>query len=167
MVSCFFRLIDLFGLCRVDEPFFRGEACMLPKADLHLHTKYSHGLETPEKMYGEALEKGLHLVGFSEHSPRPAGFDYTHEYRDKLTQHLSDYVREVCALKEAPRKANDGILCQVLFGMEMDWLEGEFDFARRSAQAFDFDYLIGSVHFIGHWGFDDGRGPWTTASEEQ
>ena len=135
-------------------------------SDLHLHTRYSHGASTPQAMYEAGLARGLHLMGFSEHSPRPLGFDYTHEYRESLTRHLPDYVREVCSLRDNPREACDGQVCHVLFGMEMDWLEGELDFATRSAKAFDFDYLIGSVHFIGHWGFDDGLGPWENASQE-
>ena len=116
-------------------------------------------------MYLAAKAHGLTLVGFSEHSPRPMGFSYTHEYRESLQRHLNDYVQEVTGLRAAARK--DPSTCQVLFGMEMDWLRGEEDFARHSAEAFDFDYLIGSVHFIDHWGFDDGRAPWDTASHEQ
>lgn len=71
--------------------------------DLHIHTKYSHGSDTPAQMYAAALDKGLTVLGFSEHSPRPQGFDYLHEYRDQLTRHLPDYAREVLALKAAPR----------------------------------------------------------------
>ncbi|MBQ7456999.1 MAG: histidinol-phosphatase [Desulfovibrio sp.] len=136
-------------------------------ADLHIHTKYSHGNNTPAEMYAKACSLGLRLVGFTEHSPRPKGFDYTHEYRDALTAMLPTYVREVCALRDNPQKGANQEICQVLFGMEMDWLEDEEDFARASAKAFDFDYLLGSVHFIGHWGFDDGVDPWLTASQEQ
>ncbi|MBR4741989.1 MAG: histidinol-phosphatase [Desulfovibrio sp.] len=129
------------------------------KVDLHNHTKYSHGQNTPSEMYTSAVQKGLEVIGFSEHSPRPKGFDYTHEYRDMLKLHLQDYVREVCALK--------GQKVKVLFGMEMDWLEGELDFVTKAAGSFDFDYLIGSVHFLGHWGFDDGGQPWEEASQEE
>lgn len=43
--------------------------------DLHTHTKYSHGANSPAEMYASALDKGLTLLGFSEHSPRPLGFD--------------------------------------------------------------------------------------------
>ena len=133
--------------------------------DLHNHTKYSHGANTPAEMYAKAKEVGLKLMGFSEHSPRPLGFNYTHEYREALQRHLPDYVREVTEIREQAKQ--DPKFCQVLFGMEMDWLKGELDFMTKSAQAFDFDYLIGSVHFIDHWGFDDGRTPWNNASQEE
>lgn len=82
-------------------------------ADLHTHTRYSHGSDTPAAMHAAAVARGLTLLGFSEHSPRPAGFDYTHEYREQLTRHLPDYVREVQELKTA----NAHGPCRVLFGM--------------------------------------------------
>jgi len=134
--------------------------------DLHTHTRYSHGANTPDEMYAAALERGLTVLGFSEHSPRPVGFDYLHEYRDHLSRHLPDYVNEVQALRAAPREGSNGP-CRVLFGMEMDWLEGQEEYTRKACRAFDFDYLIGSVHFIGRWGFDDGADPWKHASQEE
>ena len=134
--------------------------------DLHTHTKYSHGANTPAEMYASALDKGLTLLGFSEHSPRPLGFDYLHEYREQLTRRLPDYAREVLALKAAPREGGHGP-CRVLFGMEMDWLEGQQDYTRAACTAYDFDYLLGSVHFLGRWGFDDGAEPWKNASQEE
>lgn len=134
--------------------------------DLHTHTKYSHGANTPAEMYASALDKGLTLLGFSEHSPRPLGFDYLHEYREQLTRHLPDYAREVLALKAAPREGAHGP-CRVLLGMEMDWLDGQEDYTRAACKAYDFDYLLGSVHFLGRWGFDDGVEPWKNASQEE
>ncbi len=126
-----------------------------------MHTLYSHGANTPFEMHARAKELGLSLIGFSEHSPRPEGFNYKREYRDQLRARLGDYVREVQALK------NKDDPCRVLFGMEMDWLAGQREFTGRSCVAYDFDYLIGSVHFIDRWGFDDGDEPWRDASLEQ
>ena len=89
-------------------------------ADLHSHTRYSHGASTPQEMYAAACTAGLKLLGFTEHSPRPLGFDYTNEYREQLSRFMPTYAREVCELRD--NAAPDA--CQVLFGMEMDWLEG-------------------------------------------
>ncbi|MBQ9406478.1 MAG: histidinol-phosphatase [Desulfovibrio sp.] len=130
-------------------------------ADTHIHTRYSHGSSTPEAMYAAALARGLEFVAFTEHAPRPLGFDYTHEYREQLSRHLPDYLREVHAL----RKRHDP--CQALLGMEMDWLEDQEDFTRAACAAQDFDLLLGSVHFLGHWGFDDGEDPWKAFSQEE
>lgn len=133
------------------------------KADLHTHTCFSHGVDTPERMFAAAREANLDILGFSEHSPRPEGFNYSHEYREKLTRHWPDYVTQVASLK---KNAGEGEP-QVLFGMEVDWLEGEEDFIRRACAANDFDYLVGSVHFLGTWGFDDGPDAWRNATREE
>lgn len=130
-------------------------------ADMHTHTQYSHGADSPAAMYAAAVNKGLQYLAFTEHSPRPAGFDYTHEYREELTRRLPDYVREVTALRA------DGGPCQALFGMEMDWLDGQEDYIRRACAAQEYDVLLGSVHFIGAWGFDDGGEPWKAFSQEE
>lgn len=132
-------------------------------ADLHTHTRYSHGADSPGDMYAAARAAGLDIIGFSEHSPRPEGFTYRREYRDQLKAHLPDYFREVRALRDNARPGEP----RALLAMEMDWLDGEEDFIREACNAADFDYLIGSVHFLGHWGFDDGDEPWREADAEQ
>jgi histidinol-phosphatase (PHP family) len=132
-------------------------------ADLHTHTQYSHGTSKTREMHAAAVAQGLELIGFTEHSPRPEGFDYKNEYRKKLLRHLPDYVREVQELKSAHAKGP----CRVLFGMEMDWLEGQEEHIRATCTAWDFDYLLGSVHFLGRWGFDESPAPWKTFSQEE
>lgn len=131
------------------------------KADLHLHTLYSHGKNTPLEMFEAAKHKSVSFIGFSEHSPRPDGYNYHHEYREQLNSHLNDYINQVMALKSYDSAY------KTLLGMEIDWISGEEDFTRRSCSRFDFDYLIGSVHFLDHWGFDDGADQWVNADQEE
>lgn len=132
-------------------------------ADLHTHTCYSHAADRPAEMYAAASAAGLAIIGFSEHSPRPQGFNYRHEYRDRLALHLPDYFQEVKAIRDSARPGQP----RALLGMEMDWLDGQEDFTRRACAAEDFDYLIGSVHFLGDWGFDDGDEPWRHADQQK
>ncbi len=129
------------------------------KADLHNHTSYSHGANTVAEMYQAAKDRGLAVFGFTEHSPRPLAYAYPTEYRDRLNAHLQDYVSEVTELTRA------GGSCRVLFGMEIDWFEDDEDFVRRAAGQFPFEYLLGSTHFLGTWGFDGGPGPWEEMDE--
>jgi histidinol-phosphatase (PHP family) len=129
-------------------------------ADLHTHTKYSHGKSTVREMFAAGKERGIALHGFSEHSPRPEGYEYPSEYRAELIRSYPDYVRDVLELKaQYPN--------QVLLGMEMDWMESEIDFVRTSVRAYDFDYLIGSVHFVGTWGYDFTPDDWKDLSFDQ
>ncbi len=122
-------------------------------ADLHNHTLYSHGLDTPKVMWESAKAKGIELFGFTEHSPRPQNYTYTNEYREKLTKYFPQYVKEVQELKIAHPD-------QVLLGIEMDWMEKEQDFIKTALAAYDFDYNIGSVHFLENWGYDDNPNGW-------
>lgn len=134
-------------------------------ADLHSHTCFSHGQNTPLEMHLSATKKGIHLLGFSEHSPRPQGYNYKNEYRERLNNHLNDYVNQVLAIKRNAATNPDS--CQVLFGMEIDWLNGEETFINHAVKQFDFDYLIGSVHYLDHWGFDDSKKDWDMLSQEE
>ena len=129
-------------------------------ADLHTHTRYAHGKSTAREMFAAGRERGIALHGFSEHSPRPDGYDYPKEYRAHLIRAYPDYVREVLELKEQ----HPG---QVLLGMEMDWMDAEIGFVQKSIRAYDFDYLIGSVHFVGIWGYDFSANDWKDFSPEQ
>jgi histidinol-phosphatase (PHP family) len=129
-------------------------------ADLHTHTRCSHGNSTVREMFAAGRERGIALHGFTEHSPRPEGYDYPEEYRTQLLRAFPDYVREVLALKEQ----HPG---HVLLGMEVDWMEAEIDFIQHASRAYDFDYLIGSVHFIGTWGYDFSAEDWRPLSFAQ
>ena len=42
----------------------------------------------------------------------------------------------------------------MLLGIEMDWLAGHADDLRRLIEPYDWDIVLGSVHWIGAWGFD-------------
>ena len=127
--------------------------------DLHTHTHCSHGKNSPREMFAAALQRGLDIQGFSEHSPRPAGYSYINEYRDQLVRLFPGYVEEVLALKrEYPGR--------VLLGMEMDWFDSERPFIEKAITGYAFDYLIGSVHFLGDWGFDANPRTWDQASYE-
>jgi len=129
-------------------------------ADLHTHTRYSHGKNAAQEMFAAGRQRGIVLHGFSEHSPRPEGYDYPREYRASLIRAYPDYVRDVLELKER----HPG---QVLLGMEMDWLETGSEFMQQAISAYAFDYLIGSVHFVGTWGFDFSAEDWNDLSFEQ
>jgi histidinol-phosphatase (PHP family) len=54
---------------------------------------------------------------------------------------------------------------EVLLGMEVDWITGEQAFVQNCIQTYEFDYLIGSVHFLDHWGFDATQEDWKNMPE--
>ena len=129
--------------------------------DTHLHTLYSHGKATVEEMYNAAKEKKIRIIGFSEHSPRPDGYDYPTDYKSKLTAAFPQYVEKVQAYKAN----DDGIT--VLLGIEMDWIEARTDFIAESLAAYPFDYVIGGIHYVENWGFDFSKNDWDNLSEAE
>lgn len=98
--------------------------------DLHMHTTYCDGKNSPEEMILAAIDMGLDTVGLSGHSY--TWFDESYCMSRDGTQ---KYIEEVCALRT---KYADRI--RVLLGTELDY-HAEIDTA-------PYDYLIGSSHYI-------------------
>ncbi len=115
-------------------------------ADYHLHTPLCrHATGSPEAYARRALALGLPEIGFSDHSPMPHVFD---DWR-MLDHEFPHYLESV----EAARAACPTL--PIRLGLEVDWLEdGEAWVAALAARA-PWDYLIGSVHYLGAWNFDN------------
>ena len=59
------------------------------RVDLHTHTNHSHARDSVREMFEAGQAKGLVVQGFSEHSPRPLGYDYPVEYREHLAYRVA------------------------------------------------------------------------------
>ncbi len=111
--------------------------------DLHNHTPLcNHAKGTISEYIDAAISQQTRYFGFSDHAP----MDFDPAYRMKFEE-MAAYETSV---KEAKEHYHDRI--NILLGYEVDFLEGHMD--ERVLQA-DVDYLIGSVHFLGRWGFDN------------
>lgn len=110
-------------------------------ADLHTHTHYSHGVGSVREIYRMAADMGLAHIGFSEHSPLPAGFS-CHLYTGDLGAAFPLYAEDVALLKNM----DDGP--EALLGMELDWLPSRLSWMRYLVAAYPFDYILGSLHFL-------------------
>ena len=94
--------------------------------DLHMHTIFSDGKNTPEEMILEGIRKGLDTIGISDHSSGdPCGMTLAQskDYREEITCLKKKYAGQI----------------QVLCGLERDFLTDDFG---------DYDYTIGSVHWL-------------------
>ncbi|MBR2916693.1 MAG: histidinol-phosphatase [Clostridia bacterium] len=100
------------------------------RADFHTHTTYCDGKNTPEEMVLSAIDKGLLVLGFSAHSYMPTEEDYCIK-----KEKVSDYINEILSLR-GKYKNKINILC----GVEMDY------FSNMPTE--EFDYKIGSVHYV-------------------
>lgn len=122
----------------------------------HTHTGFSgHGEGTVRELVDAARAAGLSTIAVTEHYPLSDAFD-PKAYLAMPAERLEEYVADV----EAVRKRYDDI--EVLLGCELDWLGDDEDRVFPS-DAFDrFDIVLGSVHFVDAWPFDDPaqRGHW-------
>lgn len=111
--------------------------------DLHNHTKLCNHAEGEIFEYIEkAIECNIKYFGFSDHAP----MSFDPKYRMSFEQ-MKTYESDILKAKEKYKSKID-----IFIGYEVDYLVGHMDKRILSA---DVDYLIGSVHFIDEWGFDN------------
>jgi histidinol-phosphatase (PHP family) len=113
------------------------------KVDLHNHTILcNHATGSVEEYVEAAIRADTEYFGFSDHAP----MHYDPQYRMKFEE-MELYEQWV---KEAQARYQNQIT--VLLGYEVDYLPGYMDDIVLQRPC---DYLIGSVHFIDGWGFDN------------
>lgn len=113
------------------------------RVDLHNHTtRCNHAEGTVDAYIQKAIELGIDIYGFSEHAP----MDFDPHYRLALNE-MEAYTHDILTAKE---RYKDKI--EILLGYEVDWLPNHMDNRVLNAKV---DYLIGSVHFIDKWSFDN------------
>lgn len=136
-----------------------SHAAMLT-VDLHNHTRCSHGRDTADVMAAAAHAEGMTVFGFSEHSPRPDAYRYPEDYGPKLKAGFCDFIADVRRLR-----GEYADRMEVLLAIEVDWFPEYLGAPPPMPQA-DYDYMIGSVHFLGTWGFDFTALDWRTLDRE-
>ncbi|MBE0475767.1 MAG: histidinol-phosphatase HisJ family protein [Coriobacteriia bacterium] len=127
------------------------------RVDLHVHTSLCrHAEGTAAEMAEAARAAGLDVVAITDHLPLPPGFDPGYAMG---ADELEAYVSEVLVAAEGMRSAGGP---EVLLGIEADWLPGAEERVGDAVAAYPFDVVLGSVHFLDGWAFDDPRlaGEW-------
>ena len=89
------------------------------------------------------------LSGWLQDDAQPELSAVVHTYlKDQISANLVDYVR---AVEEAK---SHGL--PVLLGLELDWIPGREAELRALVEPYDWDVILGSVHWIGPWSIDSG-----------
>ncbi|NPA74256.1 MAG: histidinol-phosphatase [Epsilonproteobacteria bacterium] len=113
------------------------------KVDIHNHTKLcNHAEGEPFEYVEQAIKNKTEYFGFSDHAPMNFDEKYRMSFED-----MRSYENSINELKE---RYKDKIT--ILLGYEVDFLPGYVD--ERVLKA-DVDFLVGSVHFLSGWGFDN------------
>lgn len=115
----------------------------------HCHSKYcGHGIGEVEDYAAAAEAAGLTTLAFTEHYPLSAAFD-PEEYLSVLPCNMPAYLEAV----EQARRAHPSL--EIILGAEMDYLGDTEDRVITEADLAPFSLLLGSVHFVDRWAFDD------------
>ena len=108
-------------------------------ADYHLHTPLCHhATGWPLEYAAHAVELGLGEIGFADHNPMPEPFD---DWR----MSLADLPRYLDVVQQA-RAAFPQLTIRL--GLECDFIAGREAWIEELAGMADWDFLIGSVHYL-------------------
>lgn len=118
--------------------------------DYHVHLETGpYTIEWIEKYLEIAQKRGITDLGFSEHAYR---FKQSREIlfnpwvQERQTEDIEEYIDLIL---EAKRQG-----LSVKLGVELDFVLGKEKEIEKFIQSYPWDYVIGSVHWIGDWGFD-------------
>ena len=106
-------------------------------ANYHTHPKrcrHAHGED--EEFVQSALERGLQILGFADHTPYPFPGDYYSTFR-MFPEEFPDYVNSVLGLRE---KYADKIL--IFLGLETEYYPAHFADLQAMLKDYDEFYAI-------------------------
>lgn len=115
----------------------------------HTHTDMTnHGFAPIEELIAHAHEVGISNIAVTEHYPLTLHVD-PRDYVSMPKARLGEYEQRILAQRERFPQM------EILVGCELDWL-GKDEDRTFAPDAFDrFDIVLGSVHFLDLWPFDD------------
>ena len=107
-------------------------------SDLHMHGSYSDGKGSLREYAKKASDLGIATVGISDHTPLPLDNCWSMKLSD-----LEQYLEELEGVKKDFKGRTD-----VLKGIELDYIDGIDVKGYINFEERDFDYFIGSVHYV-------------------
>jgi histidinol-phosphatase (PHP family) len=111
--------------------------------DYHTHTTFSDGISSHTSYLNQANYASIDQLGFSDHF---SILDSHWSVANKDIQSMKEQVQSILMAENLP--------VQIKFGAEIDYIPGKERQIKELIQSMPFDYVIGSVHFIGNWNFD-------------
>jgi histidinol-phosphatase (PHP family) len=116
--------------------------------DYHIHTnRCGHADGEAVDYVRAAINCGLDEIGFNDHLPLRGDSGKELGLAMALNE-LPDYVNDVMEL----RKLFPEI--RIKLGVEADYTPDTESYTKALLTKHDFDYVTGSVHYIGEWAFD-------------
>ncbi len=118
---------------------------MKMKANYHTHTWRCMHAQGDEREYVErAIEGGLKILGFSDHTPMPYPGEYRSPSKMRLDQ-LEGYVNTVLGLKDEYK--ND---IEIHLGLEVEYYPAYFEEMLEITGQYPIEYFLLGQHFLGN-----------------
>lgn len=118
--------------------------------DYHVHLETGpYKIEWVKKYLEMAQKQGITDLGFSEHAYRfkqSKGILFNPWIQKRQTEDVEEYINLVLEARK------QGL--PVKLGVELDFVPGKEKEIEKFIQSYPWDYVIGSIHWIGDWGFD-------------
>ena len=112
-------------------------------SDFHMHTEFSTDSDTPvREMIEGAIRKGLKKICITDHYDQDYPY-YEELGKDAFTFDLEQYFKKLTPLKEEYAGRID-----VRIGVEIGLQPHLGEFYKKFANAYPFDFIIGSVHLV-------------------
>jgi len=122
--------------------------------DYHTHhARCGHASGSLEDYIRQAIAIGLDQIGLSDHMPLLHVDPET--YYPEMAMPMDELPRYVEECFELQAKYRGQI--DVRVGLEGDYIEGQEDKIADIVNRYPWDYVIGSVHFLGTWDITDFR----------
>lgn len=114
--------------------------------DYHTHTRLcKHAQGDVEDYVQAAIKLGIDEIGCSDHAPLPGNYDERH--RMSVEEYYSVYAPAVSLMHEKHKNQ-----IRIKRAVEVDFMDWADEWNRRFIDENDFDFVIGSVHFVGPLG---------------
>ena len=137
--------------------------------DLHIHIERGdYTLEWIDKFVNQAVKMNIDEINLLEHSIRIKEFHPTFKEAREYNLYQKRWfdgkrqqahtMAEYKALIDKVRRREYPV--KINFGLEICWFEQHEDFIRKQVSDGYFDYLIGSVHWIDNWTFNQRKYQW-------
>lgn len=119
--------------------------------DYHIHTKMcGHAEGEMEEYIAAARRRGLQELGFSDHIPM---YFLPVEERDpSVAMREEDLPRYIQKIKDLQKSFYPW---PIKIGIEADYISGMEAKLAEILTQYEFDYILGAIHFINGWGFDN------------
>ncbi len=112
-------------------------------ANYHTHTTRCHHAEGEDRQYVEtAIERGLKILGFSDHTPYYYDGDYVSGVR-MLPEEVEGYVESIQKLKDEYKSQ-----IEIKLGFETEYYPKYFEKLLQLYAQYPVDYIILGQHFL-------------------